>query len=86
MEEPGCGIENCGFTPPEAGFDEELPEPGGVHVPMSGLELDINDGGTDDEDGTLPATCPSTVVIFVSAVDKLLDVAGIRNCRRDNAD
>ena len=53
---------------------------------MSGPELVINDGGTDDEDGTLPATCPSTVVIFVSAVDKLLDVAGIRNCRRDNAD
>ncbi|WP_156910937.1 hypothetical protein [Actinomyces gerencseriae] len=53
---------------------------------MSGPELVINDGGTDDEDGTLLATCPSTVVIFVSAVDKLLDVAGIRDCRRDNAD
>ena len=57
-----------------------------MHVPMSGPELVINDGGTDDEDGTLLATCPSTVVIFVSAVDKLLDVAGIRDCRRDNAD
>ena len=88
MEEPDCGIENCGVTPPEAGpeLDEELPEPSGAQVPMSGPELVIIDGGTDDEDGTLLATCPSTVVIFVSAVDKLLDVAGIRDCRRDNAD
>ena len=86
MEEPDCGIENCGFTPPEAGFDEEVPEPGGVHVPMSGPELVIIDGGTDDEDGTLLALCVSAVVIFASAVDRLFDIDGMNDCRHDNAD
>ena len=88
MEEPDCGIENCGVTPPEAGpeLDEEPPEPSGAHVPMSGPELVIIDGGTDDEDGTLLALCVSAVVIFASAVDRLFDIDGMSDCRHDNAD
>ena len=94
MEEPDCAAENWGFTPPEAGpeLDDErpelpgLPDPPGAHVPMSGPELVINDGGTDDEDGTLLALCVSAVVIFASAVDRLFDIDGMSDCRHDNAD
>lgn len=97
MEEPDCAAENWGFTPPEAGpeLDDErpelpglpgLPDPPGAHVPMSGPELVISDGDTDDEDGTLLALCVSAVVIFASAIDRLFDIDGMSDCRPDNAD